>query len=728
VLFWPCAAGPRENGGSKPSCLARYSNSGTCGDDGERRDQRGLQRLMKPDPDDNHTTWRWALQTVFVLLWSSALIALYFGIHKPAGGDVVRATVQTAGSLVIWLAVTLLAAAVGRRLVRSQLDDELPLVRLVLSAGLGLGVLSILLMVLGLLGLLARWQVILLLVGMAALAWPALPATWQDVRGWQWPRAGRGWQRWFLFYGAASLAMTLALAVAPPIAWDSHLYHLTGPRLYLEAGRIGHPIDLAFLGYPALGQMQFLLTILVWSDRLAALFHFGYGLMGLVFTIALARRISGETAAWFAAAVYLSVPSLLNLMAAAYVDLALLFYTSGSFYLFVRWRDAYLAGEGERGWLVLLGLFVGFAGGLKYTAVAAPLALALGILTVSWRGSTLSAARRVFLVALAAVAAVVIWPFENWLTTGNPFYPFFFDDALYWDEWRTWWFDRPGTGLATTAPWRLITAPLEATLLGREGSELYDATVGPLLVGGLGLLAIVWRGLAPHGRAVALYMLLLVTLNYGLWLYGIARSALVLQTRLLFPIFGLLAALAGAGFAQAGSLRRPQLDTGWLLRVIVSLTLALLLVTQVVGFLERNPLPVLLGVEPREVYERRHLGVYPEVMAAMDDLPPGSRVVFLWEPRSYACTRVECWPDALLDRFLHHTQYFEQDAAGIAADWQAQGFTHILWYEHGMRFIEEADFDPLGDADLAVLAELQQDYLSPVRVWEGSYTLYELVE
>jgi hypothetical protein len=680
---------------------------------------------MKPDPDDNHTTWRWALQTVIVFLWSSVLIAFYFGIHKPAGGEVVRATLQTAGSLVIWLAVTLLAAAAGRRLVRSQLDDEPPLVRLVLSVGLGLGVLSILLMVLGLLGLLARWEVLLLLVGVAALSWPALPATWQDVRSWQWPRAERGWQRWFIFYGVASLAMTLALALAPPIAWASHLYHLAGPRLYLEAGRIGHSIDLAFLGYPALGQMHFLLAILVWSDRLAALFHFGNGLMGLVFTIVLARRISGETAAWFAAAVYLSVPTLLNLMAAAYVDLALLFYTGGSFYLFIRWRDAYLAGEAERGWLVLLGLFIGFAGGLKYTAVATPLALALSILLVSWRGSTLGAARRVILVALVAAATVVIWPFKNWLATGNPFYPFFIDDALYWDAWRTWWFDRPGTGLAAKAPWRLITAPLEATILGREGSELYDATTGPLLLGGLGVLVVIWRDLPARARRIARYMLLLTGLNYGLWLYGIARSALVLQTRLLFSVFGLLAVLAGVAYAHADRLRRPQLDTGWLLRAVVALTLALLLITQVVGFLERNPLPVLVGVEPREAYERRHLGVYPEVMEAMNDLPAGSRVLFLWEPRSYPCHDVECWPDALLDRLLHHTHYFGQDAAGIAADWQAQGFTHVLWYEHGMRFIADAGFDPLGPADLAVLAELQAGYLQPVKVWEGAYTLYE---
>ena len=42
------------------------------------------------------------------------------------------------------------------------------------------------------------------------------------------------------------------------------------------------------------------------------------------------------------------------------------------------------------------------------------------------------------LVAVVAILAVSIWLVKNWLTTGNPVYPFFFDEALYWDAWRAW--------------------------------------------------------------------------------------------------------------------------------------------------------------------------------------------------------------------------------------------------------------------------------------------------
>lgn len=678
---------------------------------------------MRPDTGNNRMAW--ALQVVFILLASSALVALYFGIHKPANGAVLAGTARTAGSLLFWLAVTFLSAALGRRLAGGLLADEPLSVRLALSAALGLALLSIVLMCAGLLGLLARWQMLLLLLGLAALALPGLRATWRDVRAWQWPRADQGWQRWLRLYAAASLLMALLIALAPPTAWDSLVYHLTGARLYLEAGRVTHALDMPYLGFPGLGQMHFLLALAFNLEPAAALFHFGYGLMALALAAALARRLAGAAAAWFAAILLLSAPSILTLLSSPYVDLTLLFYTTASFYLFLRWRDAYRAQQGERGWLLLLGAFIGFTGGLKYTAVATPVALALALLLAARRDGLLPALRRVALVALVALAAAAIWLLKNWLTTGNPVYPFFVDDALYWDAWRGWWFDRPGTGLATTAPWRLLIAPLEATVLGTEGSEMFDAAIGPLFLIGLLLLLFTWRALPAEERPSARYMLLFIALNYALWLYGLARTALLLQTRLLFPIFGLLAALAGVGFAGADRLRRPQLDAGWLLRVMVVLTLALLLITQFVAFLGRNPLPVLFGVESRQSYERRQLGLYPEVMAALNELPPGSRVVFLWEPRSYACRQVDCWPDALLDRFLHHTQHDEHDAPAIAAAWRAQGFSHVLWYEHGMRFIDEADFDPLGPADLAVLAALQEEYLEPVQVWDDAYTLYE---
>ena len=56
------------------------------------------------------------------------------------------------------------------------------------------------------------------------------------------------------------------------------------------AGRLGHPIDLPYLGFPALGQMQFTLGMLLIGDGVAALLHFGYGLLAWPSRLAKSRR------------------------------------------------------------------------------------------------------------------------------------------------------------------------------------------------------------------------------------------------------------------------------------------------------------------------------------------------------------------------------------------------------------------------------------------------------
>lgn len=676
-----------------------------------------------PPPVPERPSWRWALAAIAVVLWTFVLVAGYFWAHKPFDFAIVSGVGRTLWSIAVWLALTLLGAALGRRVVGSTLSDDGPLARLALTAGVGLGLLSLLLLALGLVGLFHPWAGIMLAALLAALLWRDVRATLADARSLRLPRPERRLYQWFLFYGAASLALTFVLSLAPPTAFDSLTYHLTGPRLYLEAGRVVHPIDIPHLGFPLLGQMQFGLGMMVAGDGPAALLHFGYGLMALAMTVALARRAFGDDAAWYAGAVLLSVPTLFTLMSWPYVDATLLFYATAAFYAFLRWRESYLAQRAETGWLLLLGFMCGFSGSVKYTAVVIPVALGLGIIWMTWRDGWRAPLQRLLPVAALALALVVPYLLENWLTTGNPVYPFFFDNGLFWDEWRAWWYDRPGTGLLATAPWRLPLVPLEVSIAGTEGSEFYEATVGPFLLLSAGLLVFVWRALSRGERAIAGYMLLFFGLNYLLWLNGVARTALLLRARFIFFVFGVVAALGGVALARLGTLRRPQFAVDWLVQVVLVIGLGLILFTKAIEFVNVNPVPAIVGLEDATAYRQRQLGVYELAMATVNELPPDARVEFLWETRSYHC-QVECWPDPILDRFLHYTQYDGYDAPALAAHWQQEGYSHVLIWETGLDFVIEQGRDPVTERDLAILAQLRADYLEPVAVWEDAYTLY----
>jgi 4-amino-4-deoxy-L-arabinose transferase-like glycosyltransferase len=444
-------------------------------------------------------------------------------------------------------------------------------------------------------------------------------------------------------------------------------------------------------------------------------------------TYALARRAFGREAAALSVVLMLSVPTLLTLMGSAYVDVTLLFYTTAACYALLRWRDSRLEPRVGRRWLVLTGVLGGLSCGVKYTGVVVPVAVALGLAWASRRDGFRTLVANVGLVAGITTAVTLPWLIKNWLTAGNPVYPFLASSGLYWDSWRRWWYDRPGTGLAATAPMRLLWAPFEATILGVEGSTQYDATVGPLLLVSVGLLPVMWRTLEREERRVAGLLLLFVGAGYAFWLVGLARSALLVQTRLLLPVFGVCAVLGAAAIDRLRRSVQANLDIAWLVRAVVSITLVLLLFSTLVGFRRQDPLSVVLGLEATEDYLARQLGWYYVAIEDLDrQLSPGQAVLLLWEPRSYHCG-VQCWPDALLDRWLHATYLYGYDAHAIASAWRNQGFTHVLLGRVGYEAIVGAGFDPVRAQDQRTLEELLSTEVELIAEYGQAYELYAFV-
>jgi 4-amino-4-deoxy-L-arabinose transferase-like glycosyltransferase len=554
--------------------------------------------------------------------------------------------------------------------------------------------------------------------------WRTLRAAWADVT-WR-PQARFG----VLLAGYCGIMLVLALtwAVTPPTAWDGLVYHLTGPKLYLATGWISHPQDLPYLGFPQLVEMLFAWGMGLVGERAAAPIHWFYTLLAALSLVTAGRRWLGGVVGWLAAAVLLSAPSIVLVAGWPYVDLALLLYATLAFLALVRFCD----GDSQAGrWLVLSGVFAGLALSTKYTALTLLPALGLTLLVVQTfkPGSRIRNLRFSICSALLLCGVALFtwspWLLKNYVLTGSPTYPFFFG-GVYWDNWRAWWYDRSGTGLAYTAPWELPTAPWDATIGAVEGAVGYSATIGPLFLALLPLLFLVWRRLPPVRQRWLRASLTFCGVLYGFWLWGVARTALLAQTRLLFPAFGLLALIVGAAVEELRALLRHPIDVAWLVRAVVVGVLALTLVGVFLSTAQEQPLRVLLGFENRAEFITRRLGWYYVAMEDINQkLPPDAVVLFLWEPRSYHC-RVQCWPDALLDRFLHSTHLYGTDAGTIAAAWRAQGFTHVLLHRTGYEAIVEAGFDPVTPADVQTLAALVDGYLQPVAGWGDAYELYAL--
>lgn len=661
----------------------------------------------------------WALAVVSVVIWVFGVYLAYYIVHKPFSASIARAVLDRSTDVAVWIGLLLLATALGQRLLRRLTHHSL-LEELTLAAGLGLGLMSLLTLGLGLTGALHTW-VFYGLAGLGYLAlFPQVKSIVRRLRHAQGPSFPSAFDRLLAAYVTVVLCLALVTSLTPPVGWDSQVYHLTGPKLHIERGKIVGGIDIPYLGFPSLLEMLFLAGMLLKGDIVPKLIHLTYGLLTLGLLYSFARRYLRSKTPWLAPAVYLSAPSLVLLSTWAYVDLGLAFYSLAAFYSLIMWMDSR-----EGTWLILSAIFSGMCLGVKYTALMTPLSLWLIALWESRKCRLRSVIGNAVAFGLTTLLVASPWYLRNLALTGNPFYPFMFGGA-YWDEFRTWWYSRWGTGLMG-APARLLMAPWEMTILGSEGKAGYEATIGPVLLMCLPflILLLLRRNQERPGARVVGYCLFVCGANYLFWLGGVAGSALLRQTRLLFPIFPLLAVLAVAAVdglsawdVRGFSLRRFVL-------MVLAVTLGLNVFSFLVGFVADSPLPYALGLETREEYLATHLGDYYQAISYINrDLPASARILFLWEPRSYYCQR-DCWPDAILDRFKHLT-YKHSTAEEIAEYWRGQGITHVLFHKAGFDHILAARFDPILPADIEVLEDLQQDYLLPVKEISGSYLIYEV--
>ncbi|MEA3377009.1 MAG: glycosyltransferase family 39 protein [Chloroflexota bacterium] len=668
--------------------------------------------------------FRHTLALALFVLWLFAVLAAFYVAHKPFQAPTLLALGRTLAGVGGAGLVVALGGGIGLAFLGKL--DLAPIEQLVLSAALGLGAVSLAALGLGAAGLLTPWLLwTLTLVGLAATARPL----WRALRD---ARIDRTWRPHSRFqtilaaYCGLMLIIGLIWALTPPTAWDGLVYHLTAPRLYLAAGHISHPIDLPYLGFPQLSEMLFTWGMGMAGERAAAPIHWFYGLLTVLALVTAGRRWFDAASGWLAAAVLLSARTVVFLLGWPYVDLALLLYTTLAFFALIRWID----GRSAR-WLILSGILAGFALSTKYTALALLPALSLVLLVLQTRSgrpavSDLPSTIRHSLV-LCAVALLVWspWLVKNLLFTGNPIYPFFFD-GIHWDGWRSWWYDRPGTGFAYTAPHRLLTAPWDATVWGVEGGAGYSATVGPLYLALLPLLFLVWKRLRPRDQQWLRAAAVLCGVLYAFWLWGVARTALLRQTRLLLPAFGVLALMAGGAVEGLRVLPTRRLDLGWIVRVVIALVLALTLVGTLLFTVRQQPLQVLLGFESREDFLTRRLGWYYATVKQLNDgLPADSVILFLWEPRSYHC-QLDCRPDALLDRWVHTTHIHGHDSDAVASAWRADGVTHVLLHRAGLDHILEAEFDPVTPADLQALDDLTTEHMSLVDSFGSAYELYRL--
>lgn len=433
---------------------------------------------------------------------------------------------------------------------------------LLIGAALGLGLTSLLILLLGLAGVFHRIVWISLLglftvVGVFGLR--SLPARTTDEQGDargtgdQTRRGALSWY-WLLLVPFLILAL-LAAANAPGFIWaeegqgyDVLEYHLQMPKEYLAAGRIAYAPHNVYANFPMNIEMLYLLGMIVHNEiydwgTAANMIHLLFGIL-TVYAVWVAGKEWSPIAGIVSALAVGTVGWLGYLSGLAYVENGLLFFSATAVAALLRAMAQPALGVSLK-WLAFSGVCSGFACGCKYTAIPFTAFTILLVTAIGFGGAWRRRILGLSVYLLATAATFAPWLIKNELMTGNPLFPLangtFRAYPPGWGEKESERWDR---GHALAQADRDLGARLRA--LWRHVPADADQRFGPPIIL-LALCGLLGRRL----EKVDLLLLAMLAIQAIVWLY-----ATHLYARFSVPFLIPLSLLAGRAIVTAGTRRR----------------------------------------------------------------------------------------------------------------------------------------------------------------------------
>lgn len=682
------------------------------------------------------------ISSLLMLFWIETIIATYFWAHKPWPEGQNIAPLMAVVDLLLAIVLVTLAGGMGRLIFGERLPFS-PIENIMLQVALGIGILSLVVFFAGIFGFLGVRQ-----------AWYGLGIGvllfWKPIFAWlrDWRIAFHRTQQSSIVEKASQwlvvflIVITGLQALAPPLKWDSLVYHLELPQRYIQIGKIVHLSDNLFTGFSQLAEMMFTWAIALRSGTTAATLGWVVGVIAILGLGGFAERLCRKKIRWFAAAIMLSGASISRGLSWAYVDLWAFFFALATIIVL----DQYVQSK-NRVWVGLSAIFAGFAFNAKYTA-GMIIPISVVYLFIGWVQShqtssfeksqsdvemndppsskiqkRLGSSRPLVIPVLLFISISLIvaapWLVKNFALTGNPIYPFIFD-ARDMDELRLSFYQ--GEGYNPTI-FDHLALPITGTIFGIEGGPKFNTSISPLFLALIPAVVLGWRYFQEESRKRIIGLGSIIISAWFVWALGSQISSPFIRTRHYYVIFPALVILAIFGFDYLQQLKIGSLQMGWLVQNLVIFVFILTAVTEALFFAKASPIRVLSGFQTQSEYLAEQLGWFGPAMESVNSLPEGSNVAMFWEPRSFYCM-VSCSPDVILDRwwYMMRTVGSAQEVTSIL---RSEGYTHVLLYDLGVRLVRDTDnlFEP---GDWEELERFKNDELQIVKQLADTYTLYAI--
>lgn len=525
------------------------------------------------------------------------------------------------------LLVTAVSGGVGCRLIKFlKVDFCSGAEQFVFAQGLGLGVLSFVVLGLGLIKILYAGVLWALLILLGVLSFPGRKkiGLWVNKIKIFFPslRSNLTKKSVIVLGGILSIHLLFNLigAIAPVTDFDSMAYHLAIPQIFIKYHQIFNIVYMWPSNIPLNMEMLYTLGMLLRGETLAQLMaFFVYGLT-LLAIYTFCRNLLGLNVSFslLPCVVFSTSPLIVWLASTATADIGLTFYCLLAIYGFFSWTKAQ-----NSGWLVLSATMAGLAAATKYSGLI-PLVI-LALILVIWhlvesKSRLNMTMKSVFIFGGLSLIVTAPWYIKSYIYTGNPVFPFFYQvfGGKNWsleaakslaDQGHS--FGR-GMGLESflLLPWNMTMHP----------SSFGASPVGPLFLAVVPLLLFM-KKVDKVIKYLVGYTIIFVT-GWFLLYFQVSRYLLSV-----FPLLSIVSGYVIYRLMKIDSFTRRFL---WLV-VLAVFSVSLLHA----GFFHSRAIPVVFGLESKEQYLARRLPFYPIFTYANGKLTKKSKILLWWTYAGY---------------------------------------------------------------------------------------------
>ncbi len=219
---------------------------------------------------------------------------------------------------------------------------------------------------------------------------------------------------------AAFCAIAFLMAFVPELFYDSLVYHLGLPQMYVNEGRIIDTPHVYFSRGPMLIHMLYVLSLGIDTSSLAKLINWSLTMSGLGAIFVACRLLGWRKSAVWAALLVISMPVVqMNVWSTA-IDAGMSVFFLLSTIVLILWFQ----NPDQLSWLCVAGLLAGAAFASKYTGAVTVIVLSVAAFVLMIKKLPLpQIAKGMAGFALFACLIASPWLIRNRIWTGNPFYP-----------------------------------------------------------------------------------------------------------------------------------------------------------------------------------------------------------------------------------------------------------------------------------------------------------------